>query len=169
MSWVERVLLRHASRTRTDRGSCPSSRPSRLPLPQDPIRRTCSWAGRGPGRGCSKGILCDARGCWVRRVPCETSHTHTHTHTYTYTYAHKHTHTHTPQRPHTHTHTHVWHEWPLAEMVCKVRKGWEPGMTLQLVAARCALGVSRNRPENSKILYSAVSLSIRASRTFLPP
>lgn len=40
-------------------------------------------------------------------------------------------------------------------------------MTLQLVAAAgCALGVSRNRPENSKMLYSAVSLSIRASRTF---
>lgn len=150
----------HASRTRTDRGSSPPP----ACFPQDPIRRTCSWAGRGPlAQSAQKGYCAMRGGCWVRRVPCETSHTHS-------LYAHIRTSRHTPTQPHTHTHTHVCHEWPLAEGVLQSSAKQERvGAPDDFAIGRCrwvCLGVSRNRPENSKMLYSAVSLSIRASRTF---
>lgn len=121
---------------------------------------------RRPGTESPKGLLCDARWCWVRRVPCETSHTHTHTHTRIYAQTHTHTYSLLLTPTQTPTYIRVWHGWPLAEEPAKAgREVWEPGTTLQLVAAGVA-SVSRNR--SGKFKDCCIRLSGCQSRHLEP-
>lgn len=82
---------------------------------------------------------------------------------------HTHTNTHllTPSRTPTqsHPHTYVWHGWPLAEESLQSREGGSPGRLCNwsLPGLRASVETAA---ENSKMLYPAVRLSIKASRTF---
>lgn len=48
MSWVKRATLLEPGRIEAPPPAPRDPPPPGLRFPQDPIRRTCSWAGRGP-------------------------------------------------------------------------------------------------------------------------